>query len=213
MYLEKPSKLSFIKCLWKAEVTAAVNYDDPARETWGIAFTEKTKGQLRAELIGPSFGYQVLDSSIGDKYWGVDFYPQVTMQGVIKTEVIGKFAQLPVINGCFVVGEDLYRIPSFEELESFCQELKRQGLITDNSEKQQMIGLSLRSIQRLYRQQVGLTQKQSAQIKRAQAAVRLLQNGEVPAQVAATTGFADQAHLTRSLKSLYGKTPNQIRQS
>ncbi|WP_026869444.1 AraC family transcriptional regulator [Inquilinus limosus] len=42
---------------------------------------------------------------------------------------------------------------------------------------------------------------------RLERAKRLLATGEAPAQVAAATGFTDQAHLTRRFKGAYGITP------
>jgi AraC-like DNA-binding protein len=38
----------------------------------------------------------------------------------------------------------------------------------------------------------------------------LLQQGISPAECAAACGYADQAHLTRSLRLLHGETPARI---
>ncbi|MBZ6475095.1 AraC family transcriptional regulator [Streptomyces griseocarneus] len=46
---------------------------------------------------------------------------------------------------------------------------------------------------------------------RANRARRLLLAGQRPAEVAAATGFADQAHLTRICKRYFGVTPGAIR--
>ncbi|QLY27886.1 AraC family transcriptional regulator [Nocardia huaxiensis] len=46
---------------------------------------------------------------------------------------------------------------------------------------------------------------------RANRARRLLLSGGLPAEVAAATGFADQAHLTRICKRYFGVTPGAIR--
>lgn len=46
---------------------------------------------------------------------------------------------------------------------------------------------------------------------RANRARRLLLAGQRPAEVAAATGFADQAHLTRVCKRYFGVTPGAIR--
>ena len=42
-------------------------------------------------------------------------------------------------------------------------------------------------------------------------AVRRLEAGEAPAEVAYGAGYADQAHLTRSLRRRTGRTPGEIR--
>lgn len=46
---------------------------------------------------------------------------------------------------------------------------------------------------------------------RLERARELLRAGEPPAQVAASTGFADQSHLTRRFKGAFGVTPSQYR--
>ena len=70
--------------------------------------------------------------------------------------------------------------------------------------------LSPRSIQRHFLQATGLTQSSIRQIERARFATMLLQQGVSIADTIDETGYADQAHLTRSLKYFIGKTPSQI---
>jgi AraC family transcriptional regulator len=48
---------------------------------------------------------------------------------------------------------------------------------------------------------------------RVRRAMRLLSEGATPADVAAETGFSDQPHLTRVMKSRIGLTPGQYRQA
>jgi methylphosphotriester-DNA--protein-cysteine methyltransferase len=56
----------------------------------------------------------------------------------------------------------------------------------------------------------GLTQDAIRQIERARRAADLLDRGESIAETVARAGYADQAHLTRSLKRFVGETPGQI---
>lgn len=113
-------------------------------------------------MLGPSYSHKVLESALGDEYWGVEFYSPVTMIGVDKPKLTGKLVTLLVIDGKIFIGESSYTIPSFEELEAFCDNLEKQGIILyiPNSLEYQGF-LSLRSNQRHYRKAVGLTCKQS----------------------------------------------------
>lgn len=70
--------------------------------------------------------------------------------------------------------------------------------------------MSVRHRQRTHRQIVGLTRKQINQIQQAEYATKLLQKGLSSTAAAAEAGYADQAHMIRSLKKLRGKTPSQI---
>jgi AraC-like DNA-binding protein len=70
--------------------------------------------------------------------------------------------------------------------------------------------ISPRSVQRHFLQAVGLTAKQLQQIERAHRAVALLTRGQRPVDVALDLGYADQAHLTRSLRTFMRHTPGEI---
>ncbi len=156
---------------------------------------------------GQSLNYKVLDSTVGDEYWGVEFYSYVTMRGVDKPAMTGKLVHLRVAAGRFFIGDDSYTIPSYDELETWCERLASQGIISHTTRH---VRMSVRSQQRAHRQTVGLTRKQVEQIKRAEHAAQLLKQGASLTDAASEAGYADQAHMTRSLKALLGKTPSQL---
>jgi methylphosphotriester-DNA--protein-cysteine methyltransferase len=56
----------------------------------------------------------------------------------------------------------------------------------------------------------GLTHGAVTQIERAHHAVALLRNGVSILDTVDRAGYADQPHLTRSLKRLIGQTPAQL---
>jgi AraC-like DNA-binding protein len=211
MYRTYSSELTFVDCLWHIRVEALSAWTDTARETWGLAFTRRTDGSMAAELVGPSYRHMTFGGDLGDEYWGADFHPHVTMRGVDKPLLTGKFVPLPVADGHFWIGAVSYRIPAFSELEAFLAELAFQGQISDRANAVlNRETVSPRSNQRRYREAVGLSRRQSEQIRRAAKAAALLKSGKPPVEVAAEAGYADQAHLTRSLKRLLGKTPGRI---
>lgn len=212
MYRQHPSVLPFVNCLWWIRVDEAGEWGDVARETWGLAFIRRIDGTMAAELVGPSYRHVTFGGDVGDEYWGADFHPHVTMRGVDKPALTGKFVRLPVADGQFWVGNDAYPIPGFAELEGFLAGLGRQGIISSQAHAiVHQATVSRRSNQRYYRQTVGLSRRQSEQIKRAEQAASLLRTGMSPAEVAAEAGYADQAHLTRSLKKFLGRTPARLR--
>ena len=71
-------------------------------------------------------------------------------------------------------------------------------------------GLSTRSVERRVSRVTGLTRGVIRQIRRAETAVELLSRGMPAVDVAGHAGYADQPHLTRSLKRFVGLTPSQI---
>lgn len=68
-------------------------------------------------------------------------------------------------------------------------------------------GRSRFQVYRLFREQYGLSPSAYLRQLRLRAARRALAAGEPPGHVAAATGFADQAHLTRWFRRTYGITP------
>jgi methylphosphotriester-DNA--protein-cysteine methyltransferase len=70
--------------------------------------------------------------------------------------------------------------------------------------------LSQRSVERRVRRATGLTLGAIKQIDRAYQATALLDAGAAISDVVTQAGYADQAHLTRSLRRFMGQTPGQI---
>lgn len=73
-------------------------------------------------------------------------------------------------------------------------------------------GLSPFHFQRQFKRAYHATPQQMLMALRLFEAKRRLAAGEAPAQVAAATGLADQAHLTRAFAQRYGVTPARYQQ-
>jgi AraC-like DNA-binding protein len=76
------------------------------------------------------------------------------------------------------------------------------------------LSVSERHLRRRATDELGYGPKVFARIVRFQRALGLLDGGDRPlADVAATTGYADQAHLTREVTALAGRSPGDIRRT
>ncbi|MBE3639875.1 helix-turn-helix domain-containing protein [Mangrovicoccus algicola] len=65
---------------------------------------------------------------------------------------------------------------------------------------------------RRFRETQGMTVQAWLLRQRVEAAMARLEAGQAAlAQIAAETGFSDQAHMTRAFRSLHGRTPGEIR--
>lgn len=71
------------------------------------------------------------------------------------------------------------------------------------------VAWSRRHLETRFRAELGLTPKQVARVARFDRARRLAATGRPLGDVAAVTGYADQAHLTREWRALAGQTPRQ----
>ena len=109
------------------------------------------------------------------------------------------------------------RIPPYEQVETFVNRLVREEvLLRDPVVNAVLAGqpqkLSARTVRRHFLHATGLTPKALEQISRAQRAAALLEQGVALLDVVYQAGYADQPHMTRSLKHFIGHTPAQIAQ-
>ena len=72
-------------------------------------------------------------------------------------------------------------------------------------------GLPRHHLIRAFRRETGLTPHACLVDVRVRRARDRLRRGETPGDVAAATGFCDQAHLTRAFKARLGVTPGAFR--
>ncbi|CAL9328330.1 hypothetical protein SUDANB151_00015 [Streptomyces sp. enrichment culture] len=72
------------------------------------------------------------------------------------------------------------------------------------------VGWSRKRLWSRFRSQIGLTPKHAARLVRFDHAAHLLAAGNAAAQVAARSGYVDQAHLHREVKAFTGVTPTAV---
>ncbi|MFB7969568.1 helix-turn-helix domain-containing protein [Streptomyces rubiginosohelvolus] len=72
------------------------------------------------------------------------------------------------------------------------------------------VGWSRKRLWSRFRSQIGLAPKHAARLVRFDHAAHLLAAGRPAAEVAAVSGYADQAHLHREVKAFTGATPTAV---
>lgn len=115
----------------------------------------------------------------------------------------------------FSLAGHVFDIPTFETAEALVRTMVEQGVLRMDAVVAAILSgdtkaLSDRVKQRHFLAVTGLTRKSLEQIHRAQEAVRQLQAGKKPIDVAADAGFSDQAHLAKSLKKIMHKNPSNV---
>ncbi|MEU4016452.1 helix-turn-helix domain-containing protein [Microbacterium sp. NPDC028030] len=215
MYEERHPDSSVIQCVWQARATKDERYLVPAVEYWDLWFTREPDGEMLAGLSGPTLGYRLIRSTIGEHSWGVQLKAHVVLPGVSKQLLLGGEQRVVVDDGHVTLAGHAVPFPEFADLEAFTDELLRLDILRCDEDVRRMLegedaAYSERHRQRRVRAATGLTRKQIDQLSRARDAFALLLQGVSPSDSAARCGFADQAHLTRSLRALHGQTPAQV---
>jgi len=115
----------------------------------------------------------------------------------------------------FELAGRVFVIPVYETAEQLVEAMIEQGVIRMDEVVASILSgdpkaLSDRAKQRHFSDVTGLTRKSLEQIRRAQEAVRQLQDGGRPVDVAMVAGYADQAHLAKSLKKIMHRKPSAV---
>jgi AraC-like DNA-binding protein len=215
LYEERPARSPHVVCTWQARAVREERYLIPAIEHWDIWFARSPEGPVVAGLSGPALGSRWIASVVGEHGWGVQLSAHVVVPGVAKKLLLGGELRLPVVDDVVEISGRRVPVPSFDELEDFVAELLRLDVLRADEDVRRAlagdeVGYSERHWQRRVRDSTGVTRKQISQLARAREAYALLQRGVTPAECAVTCGYADQAHLTRSLRLLHGETPARI---
>ena len=190
-----------------------------------------------ALIIGPHSGSYVSDIAADEPVMAIHFRPggAFPFLGVPLGELEDAGVGLDEIWGRsgHELHERLVEAPSaaagFGVLEEFLRKRARlsvrrhpgvaaamEAIETDPSrqmaEIRHLAGLSTKRMIALFRAEVGLAPKAYARVRRLQAVLRRLGGGaEGGADIAADTGYFDQAHLAREFRSFTAMTPTQYR--
>ena len=187
----------------------------PAEYHWHLIFT-RYEGSLRILLVGASeaarpLSYVADAQSLWIRFRVGSYMPHLPASSIVNQEIA-----LP--EGCcntFWLRDKVWEVPSFENADTFVEHLVRDGTLTHDP----LIGVALRdelkdaserTIRYRFHHSTGLRQNHIRQIKRAEQAVKLLHRGHSILNTAHELGYADQPHLTRSLKRLLGYTPREL---
>jgi len=215
-FQERPSDSPFVERIWYAQSERMGDFLSVAASQWEMVVS-KYRGQMAVTVRGPETKPTLMHVTLlGGEFFGIIFkYGTFMPQFPVSTLVDGD-VDLPDASGkSFWLNGSAWQFPSYENADVFINRLTRVGLLIHDP----MIGsvlrgepqeLSPRSVQRRFVQAAGLTQGSIRQIERARYATRLLQGGVSILDTVELAGYADQAHMTRALKSLIGKTPIQI---
>lgn len=206
-------------CFVERVARAVFDGDEPDVTTpdgcWDIVVMRR-RGRVSVLQTGVITRPVALDFSSGDEYLCISFKPGVFMPTAPGDGMVDRAFLRPVAGDrSFWFDGDRIEIPSFDNAEGLVRSLtRRSALVRDEIVAGVADGdpraISERSVQRHFQLSMGVTAKYFEQIRRARRAVELLQTGTPVVAVANELGYSDQAHLTRALKSIIGRTPGAI---
>ena len=213
---ERLSDSPFVEKIWRAQSERSGDFLSVAASHWEMVVS-KYQGETIMTVRGPETkATSIHVNLVGGEYFGIIFRFGTFMPHLPVSDLVDGDVDLPDASSkSFWLNGSAWQFPNYENADTFVGRLVREGLldcdpIVESVLRGEPQELSPRTVQRHVVQATGLTQVSIRQIERARHATMLLQEGVPILDTVELAGYADQAHLTRSLRHLIGKTPVQI---
>jgi hypothetical protein len=181
---------------------------------WEIVVTRRA-GAAEVTLRGPETRATHVPIPQDAEFFGIEFALGTFLSGVPMGRLVDRAVTLPVTASTFRLAGSTWEVPGPASAPAFVDRLAGAGVLVHDPVVPaalggQRTGLSRRSVERRVARATGLTQGLVRQIRRADRAVGLLARALPPAEVAGEAGYADQAHMTRSLRRFVGQRPAEV---
>ena len=225
---ERATGSPFIETIWRNRSDSGGPFLSMAVSHWVMVVT-RLQGRAYLTVRGPDTRPAPAICPPDAEHVGVFFKLGVVMPHLPAGNLVDGELNLPEAGSqSFWLQGSAWQYPDFDNIDTFVERLVRADLLVrepvvttalqSTSGQAQSTrplhdppyALSVRSVQRRFLQTTGLTFKAIQQIERARHATALLKQGLPILDVVDLAGYADQPHLTRSLKRYIGQTPAQI---
>lgn len=187
----------------------------PADGHWYL-FVMRQDGKARLAVGGPIAKVMYFPYRAGTDWLGIQFNLGTYLPHLPINSLLDGPLFLPeATSNRFWLNGSAWELPTVDNADVFVNRLVREQVLVRDPVVSGVLenepqALSLRSVQRRFKQTIGLTSNTVRQIERAHYATRLLQQGVSILDTVAEAGYFDQPHLTRTLKHLFGQTPAQF---
>jgi len=213
---ERLSDSPFVERIWRTQIERTGDFLSVAASQWELVVS-KYHGETTVIVRGPETKATSMHVTlVGGEFFGIIFRYGTFMPHFPLSDLVDGDVDLPDASSkSFWLIGSAWQFPNYENVDTFVERLVRENLLVCDPIIEPVLQgepqeLSPRSIQRRFLQATGLTQSSIRQIERARRATMFLQQGVSILDTVQLAGYSDQAHLTRALKYLIGKTPTQI---
>jgi hypothetical protein len=182
---------------------------------WEMVVTRQAAGTW-ITVRGPETRASAAPIPTDAEFFGITFSAGTYIPQLDMRLLVDRGVTLPAASDtAFWLDGSTWELPKPDNADVFVDRLVRAGLLVHDPVVPEALhddvaGLSRRSMERRVVRATGLTRGTIRQIRRAEQAVDLLAAGVPAPEVARRAGYADQPHLTRSLRRFVGRTPSQL---
>jgi hypothetical protein len=211
----RSSRSLMIEQTWQTRSEPGPSFISVAVSHWEMVVTRQ-RGRARLTVRGPETKATTAPIPADAEFFGIQFSLGTFMPGLLPGQLVDGGLTLPsATSTSFWLDGTSWELPGPDNADVFVDRLVRAGLLVHDpvvpaAVRGDVEGLSRRSVERRVSRATGLTLGVIGQIRRAERAVELLSRGVSPVDVAGQAEYADQPHLTRSLRRFMGRTPSQL---
>jgi Helix-turn-helix domain len=210
----RASRSPLVEQTWQARSEPDESFISVAATHWELVVTRQ-RGVGRLTVRGPETRATTVPIPQDAEFFGIEFSPGTFMPDLPPGQLVDRTLTLPVTGDWFWLDGSAWELPGPHNADVFVRRLAQASVLVHDPVVAEALrgdvpGLSTRSAERRVARAMGVNRGAIERIRRAHGAVELLSRGLPPANVALRTGYADQPHLTRSLRRLVGQTPAEI---
>jgi AraC-like DNA-binding protein len=211
----RPSDSPLVETIWRSHSHHAGPFLSIASSHWEM-IVSNYEGRIYVAVRGPETHPSVAYCPPEGEWVGIQFKHGVFMPHLPVSDIVDGGIELPeATSRSFWFHGSAWEFPTFENAECYVARLVKAELLASDpvvaaALHAHPVDLSPRSVQRRFLRATGLTHGTLSPIERAHQALALLRQGVSPLDTVEQLGYADQPHLTRSLKRLIGQTPTQL---
>ena len=211
----RSSSSPFVDETWWTRSEPETSFISVAVIHWEMVVTRQ-RGAARLTVRGPETKATIVPIPEDAEFFGIQFSLGTFMPTLQPGQLVDRALTLPqATSTSFWFNGSAWELPGQDNADVFVDGLVRAGLLVHDPVASAALqgdveGLSTRSVERRVSRATGLTRGVIRQIRRAERAVELLSRGVPAVDAARQAGYADQPHLSRSLKRFVGLTPSQI---
>lgn len=215
IYEERSSDSPYVETIMHGRTMSDGSTIRPAEIHWHMVLVRQIDS-VQLLIVGPWTTAGVASWKEGAEVLWIKFKLGTFMPHLPVRDFLDAETMLPgAASRSFWLKGSAWQFPDYENVETFVEWLVRDEVLVSDpvvnaALQEQLPEMSLRTVRHRFLQATGLNQSHIRQMKRAQHAAALLEQGVSILDTVHEAGYFDQPHLTRSLKRFIGKTPTQL---
>jgi len=214
-YEERLSDSPYVDKIGRFRAEDAYAHVCTANVLWNMLLV-RHQDKTSLSLWGPMTQSGLMNYPQGAEFMFIVFKLGTFMPRLPPNQLAGTGLILPDASSqSFWLDSAAWQYPDYENADTFVEWLARAGLlehepIVDSVIKDRVQEIPSRTMRHRFLRATGITKSYIRQLERAQQAAALLGQGVSILDTVYHAGYADQAHMTRSLKRFIGQTPAQL---